>query len=65
MINWHECRVKVSENLGQAAALHALPLITPLSYDLNGLKNGPSKHFERSLKPMHLFQRLMGGMNRR
>ena len=35
------------------------------SFDLNGLKNGPSKHFERSLKSMHLFQRLIGGMNRR
>ena len=33
------------------------------SFDLNGLKNGPSKHFERSLKSMHLFQRFMRGMN--
>ena len=33
------------------------------SFDLNGLKNGPSKHFESSLKSMHLFQRLMDAMN--
>ena len=32
-------------------------------FDLNGLKNGPSLHFKNSLKSMHLFQRLMGGMN--
>jgi hypothetical protein len=32
---------------------------------LNGLKNGPPKHFKNSLKSMHLFQRLWGGMNRR
>jgi hypothetical protein len=35
------------------------------SFDLNGLKNSPSLHFKNSLKSMHLFQRLMGAMNRR
>ena len=33
------------------------------SFDLNGLKKSPSKHFESSLKLIHLFQRLMGAMN--
>ena len=33
------------------------------SFDLNGIKNGTAKHFENSLKSMHLFQRLMGGIN--
>ena len=33
------------------------------SFDLNGLKNGSAKHFESSLKSMHLFQRLMEAMN--
>ena len=32
-------------------------------FDLNGLKNGPTKHFENSLKKLHFFQRLRGGMN--
>ena len=32
-------------------------------FDLNGLKNGLSKHFDSCLKSMHLFQRLMGAMN--
>ena len=34
-----------------------------LSFDLNHLKNSPSFNFKNSLKSMHLFQRLMGGMN--
>ena len=34
-----------------------------LSFDLIGLENGPTLHFKNSLKSMHLFQRLMGGMN--
>ena len=29
------------------------------------VKNGPSLYFKNSLKSMHLFQRLMGGMNYR
>jgi hypothetical protein len=33
------------------------------SFDLNGLKHGPSLCFKNSLKSMHLFQRLMEGMN--
>ena len=33
------------------------------SFDLNDLKNDPSLYFKNSLKSMHLFQRLMGGMN--
>ena len=33
------------------------------SFDLNNLENGPSLHFKNSLKSMHLFQRLMGGIN--
>ena len=33
------------------------------SFDLNGLKNGPSLHFRHSLKPTHLCQRLMEAMN--
>ena len=37
------------------------PKIQPrMSFDLNGFKNGPSKHFERTLKSMHFFQRLIG-----
>ena len=42
---------------------HSLKIQPRLSFDLNGLKNGPSKHLKNSLKPIHLFQRLMGGMN--
>jgi hypothetical protein len=34
-----------------------------LSFDLNGLKNGPTLHFKNSLKSIDLFQRLMGAMN--
>jgi hypothetical protein len=33
--------------------------------DLNGLKNGLRKYFENGLKSMQIFQRLMGGINRR
>jgi hypothetical protein len=33
--------------------------------NLNGLKNGTPKYFENGLKSMQIFQRLMGGMNRR
>jgi hypothetical protein len=33
------------------------------SFDLNGLKNGPRKYFEDSLKSFQIFQILMGGMN--
>ena len=33
------------------------------SFDLNGLKNGATKHFENSLKSMQIFKILMGGMN--
>ena len=33
--------------------------------DLNGLKNGSLKYFKNGLKSMQIFQRLMGGMNRR
>ena len=33
--------------------------------DLSGLKNGSLKYFENGLKSMQIFQRLMGGMNRR
>jgi hypothetical protein len=33
--------------------------------DHNGLKNGKCKCFENGLKSMQIFQRLMGGMNRR
>ena len=36
-----------------------------LSLELNDLENGPSLHFENSLKSMHLFQRLIGGINLR
>ena len=39
---------------------HSFKIQPQMSFDLNGLKNGPSKHFESSLKSMHLFQRLMG-----
>ena len=28
------------------------------TFDLNGLKNGPSKHFQSSLKSMHLFDNI-------
>ena len=34
-----------------------------LSFDLNDLETGPSLHFKNSLKSMHLFPRLMGGIN--
>ena len=34
-----------------------------MSFDLNGLKNGSTKHFENNLKPIYTFQILMGGMN--
>ena len=33
--------------------------------NLNGLKNSTRKYFENGLKSMQIFQRLMGGMNRR
>ena len=33
--------------------------------DLSVLKNGARKHFENGLKSIQIFQRLMGGMNRR
>ena len=33
--------------------------------DLSVLENGTRKHFENGLKSMQIFQRLMGGMNRR
>ena len=32
---------------------------------LIGLKNGTRKYFENGLKSMQIFQKLMGGMNRR
>jgi hypothetical protein len=35
------------------------------SFELNELKNGAQKYFENSIKSMQIFQRLMGGMNRR
>ena len=43
----------------------SLKILSQMSFDLNGLKNGTAKHFENSLKSMHLLQRLMRGMNRR
>ena len=33
------------------------------SFDLNGLKSGLTKFFEKSIKSMQSFQILMGGMN--
>ena len=33
--------------------------------DLSVLENGTRKHFENGLKSMQIFQRLIGGMNRR
>ena len=51
---------KLSE-LSKKIQGHSLIIRPQTSFDLNGLKNGPSKHFERSLKSMHLFQRLLGG----
>jgi hypothetical protein len=32
-------------------------------FNIDRLKNGPTKHFENSPKKLHFFQRLMGGMN--
>ena len=34
-----------------------------MSFDLNGLKNGTTKFFEKTLKLMQIFQILGGGMN--
>ena len=41
------------------------PQVQPrTSFDPNGLKNSPFKHFESSLKSMHLSQKFMRGMSR-
>ena len=53
---------KLSEMIAKFR-VRSLKIQHRLSFDLNGLKNGPSLHFKNSLKSMHLFQRLMGGMN--
>ena len=34
-----------------------------MSFDLNGLQNGTTKFFEKTLKLMQIFQILGGGMN--
>ena len=41
----------------------SLEIQNGLSFDLNGLKNGPSLHLKNSLKSIDLLQRLMGAMN--
>ena len=53
---------KLSEMIAKFRG-RSLKIQHQLSFDLNGLKNGPTKHFENSLKKLHFFQRLMGGMN--
>ena len=56
-----EVAAKLSEMITKFQGL-SLKIQHQSSFDLNGLKDGPSLYFKNSLKSMHLFQRLMGGM---
>ena len=54
--------VELSELAKKKIKVAAFNLERPLTSMAS--KNGPSKHFESSLKSMHLFQRLMRGINK-
>ena len=42
-----------------AISVYVFKLQPSISFDLNGLKNSSTKHFENNLKSMHFLQKLM------
>ena len=49
--------------MGQKQPFICLSKSEKVNKDLNDLKNGPTKHFENSLKSKHIFQELKEDMN--